>query len=201
MKNPKIDIYKTLIINRFVVLALMAAFTLAALFFSISIKNLYKEMLNTVLVIDSKGAVIPMRFLDRDEVIHIEIKDHLNRFHEYFYGYDALNVDKRLERSLWYGDNSVEQLFIKRNNDGWYNKVKLYGIKQEIEINEIEVTGDSEPFSFRVVATLSIFQDEQVTRYRFETVGNLIYVSPNYPLNPHGLLITNFSEVNRIQIE
>jgi len=202
MKNPKIDIYKTLLVNRMVVYALLLAFIIASLFFSISIKKLYTKQLNTVLVLDSKGEVIPMKWADRAENIKIEIADHLERFHNYFYAYDAYNIDRQLERALWYGDKSVEQLFIKRKNDGYYNRVKTYGIKQEIEIKpeDILIVGNNEPFTFRVKATLTIKQYEDYTFYTFETEGNIIFVSRNYPLNPHGLLITNFSEINRTQI-
>lgn len=202
MKNPKIDIYKTLLVNRMVVFALLIAFVAAAFFFSISIKNLYTKQLNTVLVLDSKGEVIPMKWADRLENIKIEVADHLERFHNYFYGYDAYNIDRQLEKALWYGDKSIEQLYIKRKNDGYYNKVKTYGIEQEIEIKpeDIQISGNDEPFTFRVKATLTIKQDEDYTFYTFETAGNIIFVSRNYPLNPHGLLITNFSEINRTQI-
>jgi hypothetical protein len=203
MEKPKINIYKTLIINRLVVWGLMISFICSSAIFAFSINDLYTKQLNTVLVLDSNGEVIPMKWMQRDENIKVEIKDHLEKFHTYFYQYDAFNVENCLEKSLWYGDNSVEQLYIKRKNDGWYTRVSSYGIKQTIEIlaENIEIQGNSEPYSFRVKATLSITQDDQTVRYSFETTGLLIFVSRNYPLNPHGLLITRFAENNRIEIK
>jgi hypothetical protein len=203
MEKPKIDIYKTLIINRLVVWGLLIAFVCSSVIFAFSLNNLYAKQLNTVLVLDSNGEVIPMKWIQRDENIKVEIKDHLEKFHIYFYQYDAFNVEKSLEKALWFGDNSIEQLYIKRKNDGWYTKVSSYGIKQTIEIlqENIEIQGNSEPYSFRVKAILSITQDEQTVRYSFETTGLIIFVSRNYPLNPHGLLITRFAENNRIEIK
>ena len=203
MKNPKIDIYKFLFINRLVVWALLIAFVAASVVFGISIKSLYTKQLNTVLVIDSNGEVVPMKWMDRLDNIKIEIADHLERFHTFFYAYDPYNVEKNLERSLWYGDKSIEQLYIKRSNDGWFNKVKLYGIVQRIEIKpeDITINGTNEPFSFLVKATITITQDKQVVKYYFETIGNIVFVNRNYPLNPHGLLITNFSEINRQEVK
>jgi len=203
MEKPKIDIYKTLIINRLVVWGLMISFVCSSAIFAFSINNLYAKQLSTVLVLDSNGEVIPMKWLQRDENIKVEIKDHLEKFHTYFYQYDAFNVEKSLEKSLWFGDNSVEQLYIKRKNDGWYTKVSNYGINQTIEIlpENIEIQGNGEPYSFRVKAILSITQDEQTIRYSFETTGLIIFVSRNYPLNPHGLLITRFAELNRSEIK
>jgi len=203
MEKPKIDIYKTLIINRLVVWGLMISFVCSSAIFAFSINSLYSKQLNTVLVLDTNGEVIPMKWMQRDENIKVEIKDHLEKFHNYFYQYDAFNVEKSLEKSLWFGDNSVEQLYIKRKNDGWYTKVSNYGINQTIEIlpENIEIQGNSEPYSFRVKAVLSITQDEQTVSYSFETTGLIIFVSRNYPLNPHGLLITRFAELNRSEIK
>jgi hypothetical protein len=203
MERPKIDIYKTLIINRLVVWGLLIAFVCSSVIFAFSLNNLYAKQLNTVLVLDSNGEVIPMKWMQRDENIKVEIKDHLEKFHTYFYQYDAFNVEKSLEKALWFGDNSIEQLYIKRKNDGWYTKVSSYGIKQTIEIlpENIEIQGNNEPYSFRVKAILSITQDDQTVRYSFETTGLIIFVSRNYPLNPHGLLITRFAENNRIEIK
>lgn len=203
MEKPKIDIYKTLIINRLVVWGLMISFVGSSAIFAFSINSLYAKQLNTVLVLDSNGEVIPMKWMQRDENIKVEIKDHLEKFHTFFYQYDAYNVEKSLEKALWFGDNSIEQLYIKRKNDGWYSRVSSYGIKQTIEIlpENIEILGNDEPYSFRVKATLSITQDDQTVRYSFETTGLIIFVSRNYPLNPHGLLITRFAENNRIEIK
>jgi hypothetical protein len=181
----------------------MISFICSSAIFAFSINNLYTKQLNTVLVLDSNGEVIPMKWMQRDDNIKVEIKDHLEKFHTYFYQYDAFNVEKSLEKALWFGDNSIEQLYIKRKNDGWYTKVSSYGIEQTIEIlpENIEIQGNSEPYSFRVKAGLSITQDDQTVRYSFETTGLIIFVSRNYPLNPHGLLITRFAENNRIEIK
>jgi hypothetical protein len=203
MEKPKIDIYKTLIINRLVVWGLMISFVCSSAIFAFSINSLYAKQLNTVLVLDSNGEVIPMKWMQRDENIKVEIKDHLEKFHTYFYQYDAFNVEKSLEKALWFGDNSIEQLYIKRKNDGWYTRVSSYGINQTIEIlpENIKIEGNNEPYSFRVKAKLSIAQDDQTVRYSFETTGLIIFVSRNYPLNPHGLLITRFAEINRNEIK
>jgi len=202
MDKPKIDIYKTLLVNRMVVWALTAAFICASVVFGVALNSLYKKQLNTVLVLDANGEVIPFKWMQRDENIKVEIKDHLEKFHQFFYGYDAFNVDRNIEKALWYGDKSVEQLYIKRKNDGWFSKVKLYGIKQEVVINpeDIQVMGNSEPYTFRVKVLLTITQDNATEKYTFETQGNIVFVSRNYPLNPHGLLITNFLETNRNKI-
>jgi len=49
MEKPKLDIYKTLIVNRLVVWGLMIAFIVSSAIFAFSINNLYSKQLNTVL--------------------------------------------------------------------------------------------------------------------------------------------------------
>jgi len=203
VQNPKINIFKFLMINRLIVFALLFAFILFSIVMGVSLSRLYTKQLNTVLVLDSEGDVIPMKWMDRLENIHVEIKHHIFLFHSYFYSFDSFNVKENTEKALWLGDNSVEQLYIKRSNDGWYNRVEMFNIKQSITIEpeDILISGNDEPFSFRVKAYLTIEQGNQVNEYVFETFGNVVFVSRNFPLNPHGLLITNFNEINRQQIK
>jgi len=66
-----------------------------------------------------------MKWMQRDENIKVEIKDHLEKFHTYFYQYDAFNVEKSLEKSLWFGGNSIEQLYIKRKMTAVYKGFQL----------------------------------------------------------------------------
>lgn len=203
MDKPKKDIYKTLIVNRMVVFALTIAFIVATTIQSISIKNLKKDFLNTILCLDYNSEVIPVKWMQRDENIKVEIMNHLEMFSKYFYQFDAFNVDKQLEKALWLGDKSVEQVYIKRKNDGFYDQVKTLGSVHKIDDilpENIEIFGNKEPYAFRVKLFLSITQDEQTVRYSFEISGLIIFVNRNYPLNPHGMLITKFSETNKIKI-
>lgn len=198
MKNPKVDIYKSLMINRIVVYALIFAFVGVCITFSLSLGSLYDKMLSTVLVIDPKGEVIPMTWMERDENIKIEIMNHLDMFHKDFYEYDSYNYEKKIEKALWLADESAEQIYINRSNDGWFNKVRMYGIKQTCEIKpeDIEIQGTKEPYLFRVKSTITIKQGKEEIKYSLETTGTIVNVNRNYPLNPHGFLITSLVEGN-----
>jgi len=44
-----------------------------------------------------------MKWMQRDENIKVEIKDHLEKFHTYFISMMLFNVEKSLEKSLWFG--------------------------------------------------------------------------------------------------
>ncbi len=203
MDKPKIDIYKTIIVNRMVVYGLTIAFIVATIVQSISLRNLKKDFLNTIICLDYNSDVIPVKWMQRDENIKVEISSHLERFFDYFYHYDAFNVDKQLSKALWLGDKSVQQIYIKRKNDNYYSQISTYGISQSVEIlpENIQIVGNKEPYAFRVRAIINITQDELTTKYSFEATGLIVLVNRNFPLNPHGMLITKYAETNKEKIK
>ena len=202
-KSPGIDIYRSLKRNNLIVWGVLILFLISIIINAVVLYNIYFMQMNNVLTFDKNGEVIPLQWVDRNENIKIEIKNHLETFHRYFYQYDAYNYKERIEQhALWLADKSVEDLYITRQNDLWYDKVRQYQIKQDLFINpeDIIVQGDKEPYSFQVTATLVIQQGGKKNSYKFETTGNILLVGRNYPLNPHGLLITNFIENSREQL-
>ena len=203
-KKPEQDIYKALRQNHLIVwLVVICAFSSVVIIKFKSDKTV-KEALQKTLVLDSKGEVIPLSWIDRNENIHIEIQNHLDHFLRYFYEYDGMSYKRRIEEhALWLGDKSVEDLYIKRTNDNWYDKVKQFQITQTLFFNpeDIQVAGNKEPYRFRVDATLVIKQGLDKKAYQFTATGNIALVDRNYPLNPHGLLITNFIEKSKEEIK
>jgi len=67
-----------------------------------------------------------MKWMQRDENIKVEIKDHLENFILTFINMMLLMLKKAWEKSLWFGDNSIEQLYIKRKNDAGIQGFKLW---------------------------------------------------------------------------
>lgn len=198
--RPEIDIYKSVRRNNLIVWGLFALFLISIFVNSSVLIKIYNLQMSKVLTFDKTGEVIPLQWVDRDENIQIEIKNHLETFHRYFYQYDAYNFKERIEgHALWLADKSVEDLYVDRVNDLWFDKVRQFQINQRLFINpeDIIVTGNKEPYSFRVAATLVIEQGGKQNAYKFETTGNILLVGRNYPLNAHGLLITDFIEDTR----
>lgn len=203
MKKPEIDIYRSLKTNNLVVWGVLVLFFLSIIVNGTVLMKIYKMQMNNVLTFDKDGDVIPLSWVDRNENIHVEIKNHLEMFHRYFYQYDAYDYEERITKhALWLGDKSVEDLYILRKNEQWFDKVRQFQIKQQLFIdpNDITVEGDREPYRFRVKATLIIEQGGNKNYYHFETTGSILLVGRNYPLNPHGCLISNFNEAVREQI-
>ncbi len=152
-----------------------------------------------MLTLDKNGEVLPLTWVERDENIKIEIKHHLEMFHTCFYQYDRYNWKNQVDRALWLADESVERLFLKREEEGWFNEVTNLGTSQRIILNtdSIKVLGHKEPFEFEVPLTLIIENSSQRNIYQFRSRGQVITVNRNYPLNPHGLLITRYQETQK----
>lgn len=200
IKRPELDIYKSIRRNNLIVWGLFALFLIQIFVNSSVLIKIYNLQMSKVLTFDKTGEVLPLQWVDRDENIQIEIKNHLETFHNYFYQYDAYNFKERIEQhALWLADKSVEDLYVDRVNDLWFDRVRQFQIKQTVFIQpeDITVTGNKEPYLFRVKASLLIEQGGKQNVYKFETTGNIVLVGRNYPLNAHGLLITNFIEDTR----
>lgn len=157
--------------------------------------------MNTIVFLDNEGDIIPYKWMNRKEAIDVEIKHHLQLFHEYFYQYSSLNVVENTEKALWLGDSSIQQLYVKRKNEGWYNRVRMYNINQKITIDSLKLYGFDEPYHFKAYCTLNIAQGNLLDAYHFESEGQIIFTDRNYPLNPHGLLITKYMEVSSTKIK
>tara|TARA_R100000935_G_scaffold46551_1_gene70011 strand:- start:18318 stop:18932 length:615 start_codon:yes stop_codon:yes gene_type:complete len=194
MKTPYKNIYSVLKINRFVVISvvLMA-------FFSTSISawivfQINKEALNNAFAINSDGAVIPLKWVSQKENLKVEALAHLELFHSYFYDIDASNYERNLEKALWLGNSSVDNLYRQKKADGVYNRLLQYSLVQNVLSIESEVDLEVEPYQFRTTTVFEINRGSIVDTYELVSTGNLIKVDRNFPNNTHGLLITNYFE-------
>jgi hypothetical protein len=194
MKTPYNNIYSVLKINRFVVISvvLMA-------FFSTSISawivfQINKEALNNAFAINSDGAVIPLKWVSQKENLKVEALAHLELFHSYFYDIDASNYERNLEKALWLGNSSVDNLYRQKKADGVYNRLLQYSLVQNVLSIESEVDLEVEPYQFRTTTVFEINRGSIVDTYELVSSGNLIKVDRNFPNNTHGLLITNYFE-------
>ena len=201
--DPETEIYKSLRRSRMIVWGLVVAFICSMLFMSLLVFRIYAYQMNHVLTLDKNGQVLPLTWIERDEDLRIEMKHHVEMFLKDFYEYDRDNWKRRIEKALWLSDKSVEQIVLKRENEGWFNQVTQLAVTEKIIVNpdSIHISGVKEPFSFDVPAILIIENGPEKKMYSFRTRGQLITVHRNYPYNPHGLLITDFQERQKREIK
>src|SRR5690606_22149097 len=194
MKTPYKNIYTVLSINRFIVLTVVAGALISGLFFGWMVFDIHRSALNSSFAINTDGSIVPLRWVAQKENLQVEALAHLELFHTYFYNIDASNYQRNLEKALWLGNSSVDNLYRQKKADGVYNRLLQYSLVQRVLSIESEITIEKEPYTFRTKTLFEINRGKVVDTYELITSGNLIKVDRNFPYNTHGLLITNYFE-------
>lgn len=194
MKTPYKNIYSVLKINRFVVLTVVSGTLISSLFFGWMVYDIHHSALNNSFAINTDGDVIPLKWVDQKENLEVEALAHLELFHNYFYNIDASNYQRNLERSLWLGNSSVDNLYRQKKADGVYNRLLQYSLVQRVLSIETEVNIEKQPYSFRTRTLFEINRGKTVDSYELISTGNLLEVDRHFPNNTHGLLITDYFE-------
>lgn len=194
MKTPYKNIYTVLKINRFIVLTVITGSLISGVFFGWMVFDIHRSVLNNSFAINTDGSVIPLKWVSQRENLEIESLAHLELFHTYFYNIDASNYQRNLEKALWLGNSSVDNLYRQKKADGVYNRLLQYSLVQKVISIESEVDISTQPYSFKARTVFEINRGKITDTYELVSTGNLIEVDRNFPNNTHGLLITNYFE-------
>lgn len=194
MKTSYKDIYTVLKINRYVTISVIVAALISSAFSGWMVYNTYNKALNNAFAISTNGSVIPLKLVSQKENFKVEALSHLELFHTYFYNIDASNYEKNLEKALWLGNSSVDNLYRQKKADGVYNRLLQYSLVQRVLSIDSKLESNDGVYSFKTTTVFEINRGTIVDTYELITTGNLIIVDRNFPQNTHGLLITNFFE-------
>lgn len=194
MRTPYKNIYTVLRINRFIVITVVAGGLLSSIFFGWMVFDIHRSALNSSFAVNTDGSIIPLKWVAQKENLQVETLAHLHLFHTYFYNIDPVNYQQNLEKALWLGDSSVDNLYRQKKSDGVYNRLMQYSLVQRVLSIDSEVHLEKEPYSFRTRTIFEIHRGKVVDTYELISTGNLINVDRNYPNNTHGFLITNYFE-------
>ena len=194
MKTPYKNIYTVLKTNRFIVIAVLAFSFLSSGIAVWSVFSINNKALNNAFAINTDGSVIPLKWVAQKENLKVEALAHLELFHSYFYNIDASNYEKNLEKALWLGNSSVDNLYRQKKADGVYNRLLQYSLVQKVLSIESQLDLQSNPYKFQTKTIFEINRGTVVDRYELISTGNLIVVDRNFPKNTHGLLITDYFE-------
>ncbi|WP_298310224.1 conjugal transfer protein TraK [uncultured Aquimarina sp.] len=194
MKTSYRNIYAVLNINRFIVLAVVLCALGSSAFCGWIVYDIHNKALNSSFAINTDGTVIPLKWVAQKENFQVEALAHLELFHTYFYDIDASNYEKNLEKALWLGNSSVDNLYRQKKADGVYNRLLQFSLVQKVLSIESQLNIEGDAYDFRTRTVFEINRGTVVDTYELISTGNLIVVDRNYPKNTHGLLITNYFE-------
>ena len=201
MKTPYSNIYAVLKTNRFIVYSCVVSTTLCVLFSGWMVYSSYQKFASSAFAISTTGEVIPLRLTTEREHLEVEALAHLDLFHRYFYNIDASNYTVNLDKALWLGNSSVDQVYQQKRADGLYNRLIQYSLVQRVLQIDSQIDLDANPIQFKTTLTFEINRGSVTDTYQLQTTGNLISVARNFPNNPHGLLITNYFEQHLQKID
>lgn len=194
MKTYYKNIYTVLKLNRFIVLALIVCTLLSNIFALWMAFSTHKKALNNAFAINTDGSIIPLKLVTQKENFKVEALAHLQLFHNYFYNIDASNYEKNLEKALWLGNSTVDNLYRQKKADGVYNRLLQYSLVQKVLSIDSKIEEKNGDYIFRTVTVFEINRGSIIDTYQLVSTGNLITVDRNFPNNPHGLLITDYFE-------
>ncbi|HBU77827.1 MAG TPA: conjugal transfer protein TraK [Muricauda sp.] len=194
MKTMYKNIDGVLRANRFVVLAVVTASSIATIISGLVSYRMYQETKGGTFAIGTDGSVIPLKWAEQKENLEVEALAHLELFHNYFYGIDASNYKRNIEKALWLGDSSVDNVYRQKKADGVYNRLLQYSLVQKIISVDTELVIQEGICSFKTVMVFEIDRGAVTDTYELRTSGQLITVDRHFPKNPHGLLITAYFE-------
>jgi len=194
MKTHYKDIYAVLKMNRFIIIIVVVSAFMASAFSGWVVYDTYNRALDNAFAINTNGAVIPLKLVSQKENFMVEAMAHIELFHTSFYNIDASNYERNLEKALWLGNSSVDNLYRQKKADGVYNRLLQYSLVQKVLTIKSEVVTNDNSYSFKTITHFEINRGMVTDRYELITTGNLIQVDRNFPNNTHGLLITNFFE-------
>lgn len=194
MKTPYRNIYSVLKINRFIVFSVICLAFLSSAFSLWSVFDINHKMLNSMFAVNTDGSIIPLKLTSEKENLEVEALAHLEMFHKYFYGIDASNYENHLEKALWLGNSSVDNIYRQKKSEGIYNRLIQYSLVQKVKSIKTELDLEEEPFGFRTTTIFEINRGKVVDSYELITTGKLIRVDRHFPRNTHGLLIIDFFE-------
>lgn len=193
--------YTTLKTNRLIVWLVVVCATLSSMFSGWMAYSIYQESLQNAFAISTTGEVIPLKVVDQNENLEVEALAHLELFHTYFYDIDASNYESNLEKALWLGNNSVDNIYRQKKTEGVYNRLIQYSLVQNVLRLKSKVDLNTYPYAFQTTLVFEINRGSITDTYELITTGNLIQVDRNFPHNPHGLLITDFFEKSLRKID
>lgn len=126
----------------------------------------------------------------------VEAKDHVKRFHEYFFTLDpdAKAIEYNVSQALFLADASAKRAYENLKESGYYNDLIQANISQEIRVDSVSINAASYPYY------ATCYAHQQITRATSVTTRNLVsecYLrdvsrSSN---NPHGFLMERWRVV------
>lgn len=166
---------------------------LGSLFFAFTV---YRDSTNNIYSINEKGELIPLKKLDIQNADLIQAKANLELFVDQYYNLDAYSMKRKRERVLWLVGDQPTLIIKDRANKGYFDEfLSIAGLTQNAEILQQTLKISKEaPYTAEFVVRIQRINGGVSEFYNSTIKLRMERVNRNFPYNPYGLLITQFSE-------
>jgi len=166
---------------------------LGSLFFAFTV---YKDSTHNIYSINEKGELIPLKKLEIQNADLIQAKANLELFVDQYYNLDAYSMKRKRERVLWLVGDQPTLIVKDRANKGYFDEfLSIAGLTQNAEILQqtLKITKEA-PYTAEFVVRIQRVNGGVSQFYNSTIKIKMERVNRNFPYNPYGLLITQFSE-------
>ena len=126
----------------------------------------------------------------------IQAKANIEYFVQLYYTLDAYSMKQKRERVLWLVGEQPKAIIRDRAKKGYFDEfLSIAGLTQNAEILQHTLKiNDEAPYQASFVVRIQRINGGIVENYNNNITLTMDRVNRNYPYNPYGLLITQFSE-------
>lgn len=157
----------------------------------------YGDAGNKLYTINNKGDIIPLSLVSSKKDKVKQVQASTEYFVRQFYDLDQYSINEKKENVLWLVGEQPTKIIKDKANKGYYsNFMSINGLVQKVEVlnDTWNISNiDSNP-NVSVSLLVKRINGTNEEFFRADIELRMAKVNINYPYNPFGLLITNFTE-------
>lgn len=166
----------------------------AMLYFALYV---YNDAGNKLYTINNRGDLIPLSLVSEKKDKIKQVQGATEYFVRQFYDLDQYSINEKKENVLWLVGEQPTKIIKDKANKGYYsNFMTINGLVQKVEVlnDTWNISNiDSNP-NVSVSLLVKRINGNNEDYFRADIELRMAKSNINYPYNPFGFLITNFSE-------
>jgi hypothetical protein len=159
--------------------------------------NIYRESQNNLFAINDLGEVIPLKKLDEKRDRIKQVKANMSYFVSCYYDLDGYTMKEKKEKVLWLVGKKPTAIIKDRDKKGYFNNfLSINGLVQHAKVKENtwKILSKENPYNVEFSIIIQLINEDNINYYNCDIKAVVEETSKNYPYNPYGLIITNYSE-------
>lgn len=159
--------------------------------------NIYKESQKNMYAINDVGELVPLKKLDEKKDRLKQVKANMSYFVNCYYDLDSYTMKEKKEKVLWLVGKKPTAIIKDRDKKGYFNNfLTINGLLQHARIkdNTWKILSSENPYSVEFSIIIQLVNEDKINYYNCDIKATIEETAKNYPYNPYGLIITNYSE-------